>query len=71
MEPLFHRSPSVGTVVKKLLALNPELSAAQIIDFIKQSTYSHGEGEFGRAEMIDQEKALGLARSQLNGGSRG
>jgi hypothetical protein len=71
MNHLIHELPSVGSVVKRMLALNPNLSAAQIVDFIKQSTYTQGGGEPTKAEVIDQERALELVRSSRPSGQAG
>ena len=69
MDNVLHRTPSVGGVIKKMLAINPDLSAAQIIDFIKFSTIKQPEpeapGEFLQAELIDEENALRLARETV------
>lgn len=69
MSDLIHKAPSVGAVVKKILAINPDLSADQIIDFIRKSTVrqeqSEVPGEFAQAEIINEERALGLARESL------
>jgi hypothetical protein len=59
----------VGGVIKRMLAINPDLSAGQIIDFIKQSALLQSElgiqGELAQAEVIDEAKALELARATL------
>jgi hypothetical protein len=66
MDHLIHRAPSVGGVIKKMLAINPDLGATQIIEFIKQSTVQQGsQGEFAEAERIDEERALRLARATV------
>ncbi len=58
-----------GSSIKRMLTINPDLSAAQIIDFIKKSTLvqeqSEIAGEFLQAEVIDEEKALRLARETV------
>jgi len=69
MDNVLHRTPSVGGVIKKMLSINPDLSAAQIIDFIKKSTLpqtqSEVPGEFLQAEIIDEDQALQMARATL------
>lgn len=69
MDNLIHRTPSVGSVIKKMLAINPDLSAVDLIDFIKKSTLKQEQsgvaGEFAQAEVIDEESALKLARGTL------
>jgi hypothetical protein len=65
--PLPHRSPSVGSVVKKALAINPDLNTPEIIALIRQATRVQGgeKNDFATAEVIDEEFALELARATL------
>jgi hypothetical protein len=69
MDNLIHRSPSVGGVIKKMLAINPNLGADQIIDFIRKSTFKQEQsgvaGEFAQAEVIDEKLALSMATATL------
>ncbi len=58
---VIHRAPSVGRIVKQLLAINPELSTQEVIAIIKKSTSPLGAGEFASAEVIDEAQALRLA----------
>lgn len=62
-----HKSPSVGTIVKKVIAINPDLSALDIIEIIKRSTDVQGDtaGEFASVEVIDELKALSMAQATL------
>lgn len=63
---LLHRSPSVGSVIKKLLAINPELSTPELIAIIQSSTQKQGgQNDFSSAEVINEEKALKLGRATL------
>lgn len=64
---LIHRTPSVGSLVKKLMAINPELSAQDLIRIVKESVRTQGEevGEFATAEVIDDAKALAMARAGM------
>jgi hypothetical protein len=68
MESLIHRTPSVGSLIKKIMAINPDLSAPQMIDIIRQSTRPQGGtgNEFASAEVIDEAKALLLARQSTH-----
>jgi hypothetical protein len=59
---VIHRAPSVGSVVKKIMAINPELTAHEMISLVKQATKPQGAGEFASAEVIDEAKALRLAQ---------
>jgi hypothetical protein len=65
--PAHIAAPSVGGVIKKMLQINPELGADEMIGFIKQSLGSQGgaRNDFASAEAIDEERALGLARDSL------
>ncbi len=67
MEALVLRTPSVGSVVKKVIAIHPDLTTTEIIQMIKQSIQTQGGSgnEFGSAEMIDEEQVLRLARASL------
>jgi hypothetical protein len=69
MESLIHRTPSVGSVLKKIMAINPDLSAAQMIGLIRESLQTQAQsdiaGEFAQAEVVDEEKVLRLARATL------
>jgi hypothetical protein len=67
MNDLIHRAPSIGGVLNKILAINPELTATEAIDLVRQSLEKRGEagGEFSQAEIINEDKALGLARSSI------
>ena len=67
MSSLTHKSPSVGSVIKKLMAINPHLSAHEMIGIIKQSIDPLGghAGEFSSAEVIDEAKAIRLAQASL------
>lgn len=58
-------APSVGSLVKKILAINSEFEIADIIQIIRQSTrmQKNFNDGFGAQETIDENKALELARS--------
>jgi hypothetical protein len=62
-----HTTPSVGGVVKKMLAINPDLTTKELIELVRQAIIVMGadRDEFAGAELIDEEKALELARSTL------
>ena len=57
------KAPAVGAVIKKMMALNPALSAMDMIEIIRESTILQGSlaGEFASVQTIDEEKALRLA----------
>jgi hypothetical protein len=67
LEAHLHKAPSVGSVVKKLIEVNPALSAQDLMGIIRASTRRQGEtaGDFAIVEVIDIPHALGLARSTL------
>lgn len=59
------RTPTVGSVSKKIMEINPKLNAQEIIFVIKQSVlyeYAIKDG-FTKTEVIDEEKALEMARA--------
>ncbi|MBC7385382.1 MAG: hypothetical protein H7301_04350 [Cryobacterium sp.] len=58
---------SVGSVTKQIMAINPSLSAHDIMAIVRESISTQGEraGEFAASETINVEKALELARASL------
>ncbi len=66
-EPVNHRAPSVGAITKKIIAINPNLSAHAIMDIVRRSIDPLGglAGEFSSAEVLDEDRALELARESL------
>jgi hypothetical protein len=62
-----HKTPSVGAVTKKIVEINPRLTTHEIIKLIRQAIRPLGDaaGEFSSAEMIDEAKAIELARQTL------
>jgi hypothetical protein len=66
-EPADHRAPSVGAIIKKCLAINPRLSAPELIEIIRRSARPLGErsGEFAEVETVDETHALELARASV------
>lgn len=61
------RYVSVGTVTKKIMAINPCLSAPQIMEIVRKAIRTQGEraGEFAASETLDEPFALELARASL------
>ena len=64
VELLIHRQPSIGSITKKILAINPQLEATDVIAIIRKAVHTQGKqaGEFAAAEVIDEVKALTMAR---------
>ena len=60
-------APSVGGVIKKIMAINPELSAQDMIKIIRKSVYRKGgmTDGFDKIELGDEGQALQLARETL------
>ena len=60
-------APSVGSVVKKVIAINPELSVQDVIQIVRSCVEKHGEraGEFAASEVVNESRALELARLTL------
>jgi len=66
MKPLahhIHKTPSVGSVIKKLMDGYPGLSAADMTAIVRQALVAQGEkaGDFAGTEVIDEALALRLA----------
>jgi hypothetical protein len=62
-----HRAPSVGSLVKKVLAVNPNLSTHDIIAMVREATHDQGEnaGEYSSVQVVDENKVMELARASL------
>ncbi len=65
-----HPKPNatVGQVLKKIMEINPDLSAHEMIFLMKESIQVRGGGfqdGFLKQDTIDEEKALELARRTL------
>lgn len=67
-ETLTVKAPSVGTIIKKMMALNPSLSAVDLIEIIRSSSMLKGgqAEDFAGVEVIDEAKALRLATAFKN-----
>ena len=69
MDKLIYRTPSVGSIVKKVLAINPDLNVHQTIEIIRRSVQSQTQDilaeEFLSVDVINETKALTLARATL------
>lgn len=68
LEGPVHNSPTVGSIVKKIIGINPELNTSEIIALIRQATHKTGiaTGSFSGVEIVDEALALDLARQTLN-----
>lgn len=62
-----HRAPSVGSLVPKIMAINPDLTSPQVIALVRQCLRPRGPeaGEFASIEVLDEEMALRLAKESL------
>ena len=70
MESRFPKSPytpTVSSVVKKIVGINPDLHVSRVIEIVRQSVKPRGPlaGDFAAAEVIDEEAALRWARETL------
>jgi hypothetical protein len=68
-EPEFsHRSPSAGSIIKKMHEMNPNLGTHAMIEIVRQSMRIYGgdNPDFAQLEVIDEEKALSLVRATLS-----
>jgi hypothetical protein len=64
-----HHAPSVGSITKRILEINPDLNTMQVVGLVRQAIKPIGiAGEFSSAEMIDEELALRLARATVKSG---
>ncbi|GEM_PF-1413820 len=67
LEANLHKAPSVGGIVNQILAINPNLSAPDVMAIVRRSSRRRGDtaGDFASAEVIDVPTALELARNTL------
>ena len=68
MASVIHKSPSVGSVVKKIVDLHPELTAKEVTAIVRECLAPQGgvSNEFASAEVINEAKALRLALEHLS-----
>jgi hypothetical protein len=61
------RAPTVGSLVKKIVEINPDLSVNEIVALIRSSMKPRGAPalDFASAEVVDDQRALELARATL------
>jgi hypothetical protein len=65
MDHLLHRPASVGSLVKKIMAINPDLGVPDIIEIVREATRREKDGSgFGSSDVVDEKKALELARAR-------
>lgn len=61
-----HLRTSAGALIKKIIEINPDIEVNAMIELIRECTsIRQTEGDFTRVEVIDEEKALRLARESL------
>jgi len=67
MDHLSHRAPSVGSILKKLIAVNPNLNTSELIAIVRESIEKQSSlsGDFVQAEVINESKALELTLKTL------
>ena len=68
MASVIHRAPSVGSVVKKIVELHPELTAKEVTEIVRECLEPQGgvANEFSKTEIINEAKALRLALEHLS-----
>lgn len=67
MDYLTPTAPSVGKITNQILAINPALNTSQIISIVRQCMVRTGRDgqDFGALEIVDEARALELARFTL------
>jgi hypothetical protein len=65
-----HQAPSVGSLVPKILEINPNLTSPEVIAMVRQCIKKRGPeaGDFAYAEVLDEEMVLRLAKESLKVG---
>ena len=69
MESLaIHRAASAGSLIKKILAINPDLGVREISMIIRQATSKRTgvSKDYTDVEVIDEKQALDLAKQLSN-----
>ncbi len=68
MTELKHGTPSAGSTIKKIHAINPELNVGQLAAIIRECVETQGDplGDFMMVQTINEEKALRLARDTVS-----
>ena len=60
------RAPTVGSLVKKVVEINPDLTVNEIVAMIRSSMKPReAPVDFASAEVVDDERALQLARATV------
>jgi hypothetical protein len=64
--------PSVGSLVKKLQDINPDLGTPELIHIIRSVTRTQGghAHDFVKAQVVDENLAIEMARSTLKNNLR-
>jgi hypothetical protein len=62
------KATTVGGIIKKILEINPNLTSDQMIALVRECTSVRNgrDKEFAWVEVVDEEKALQLARQSLS-----
>ncbi len=62
-----HRSPSVGSIVKKMLEIDPEIPAKELMALVRRATRTQGAeaGDFAQIEVVDEKLAMELVRARV------
>ena len=61
------RAPTIGSLVKKIVEINPDLGVDEIVALIRGSMKPRGGPalDFASAEVVDEQRALELAKATL------
>ncbi len=68
MSSLLHRSPSVGSLVNKIMEINPNLTVQEIIQIVRRSTSARGSGsgdEYSSLEVVNEDMAISIAQATV------
>ncbi len=68
MNNSLHPFTSIGSLTKKIMTINPDLSVFEVIEIVRQATQTQGEAndETSNTGIISEDHALELARATLN-----
>ncbi len=67
MSQSIHPYPSVGSLVKKVLEINPDLGVREISSLIRQSILKPAQEsvDFASGEIVDEKRVMELAKATL------
>ena len=62
---LILKTPSIGSILNKILAMHPDMTAPEAITLVRKAVRPRGKsaGDFAGVEVVDEKLALELAKT--------